>query len=1403
MSEAREEGKIPSTKRPWLSRLNPLKRRRPPPIPDERVESPEYKANIASLITWQWINHLMFVGYNRPLEENDIPRVNASRSIDVIATKLQANFEKRVKSKSKHALVGAIYETFKFDIVLGGVCCAIGSVTQIILPYLLKYLIAFATDAYLSRYTHQPEPSVGKGLGWVFGLSAMQILASIGNNQFMYRGMVVGGEIRAALISLIFSKAMTISGRAKAGWKPSKTPPADITPGSDEENAWYAEQLEEAQMSVQGWSNGRIINLMSTDTNRIDKAAGWFHFIWTIPLTVLITIALLLVNLTYSALPGIGLFFLSAPLLALAVKRIFQTRARVNKFTDERVSLTQEVLQAIRFVKYYAWESDFLNRISAIRHKEIRGVQVMFMIRNLLTAIGTSVPMFASMLAFITYSLTNHSLVPASIFSSLSLFNGLRLPAMLLPMVIALVSDASSAVTRIEEFLLAEDTQVEMQPQTVDSENAVSMVDAAFTWEKAVDDKDHKKGALGKEAKNKNKKNKKGVGKTEKISEKTEKSSETSSTDGDGKAHEDATAKEPFKIHGLNVQVAKREFLGVVGSVGSGKTSFLASLAGEMRKISGDAVIGGSKAYCPQNAWIQNATVQDNITFGQELDEEKFKRVVEACSLRHDLQILPNGRYTQIGERGINLSGGQKARISLARAIYADTDILLLDDPLSAVDAHVGRHIMENALCGLLQDKCRILATHQLHVLHHCDRIIMMENGMIVANDTFDNLFAHNERFKEMMTTVNQDHKDEEVEMPAAPETTVQKIASIAKQPGEDLIQEESNSASGVSTGIYFRYYAAAGSVLLLPMIVLLLILSQGGAIVTNLWLAWWTSNKFHFPTGTYIGVYAALGVGQAILLFIYTTSLSITGTRSSRQLLKRAIRRVLHAPVSFFDTTPLGRIMNRFSKDVDTLDNNMTDSMRIATITMAQIIGVFILIIAYYYYFAAALGPLLVMYISLALFYNTSAREIQKHESRLRGRLFSRFNESIYGTATIRAYGRSASFVKSINNDIDQMDSAYFLTFANQRWLAVRLDVLGVILVFVTEILVVTDRFNVSPSISGLVLSYLLTSVQMLQFTVRQAADVDNNMDSVERIDYYGRQIEQEAPAHTIPVPEEWPSRGEVIFQNAHLRYRPRLPFALEEFNLHIQPGERVGIVGRTGAGKSTIIMALFRMVELAEGCIIMDGIDISAIGLNDLRSRMSIIPQDPTLFRGTIRSNLDPFNTRTDEELWAALRQSHLIDDTTSTETTTNKATNNNKTQPSQITLDSIVEEGGNNFSLGQRQLLALARALVRNSKITICDEATSSIDFETDLKIQRAMSEGFKGRTLLCIAHRLKTIIGYDRICVMDRGRVAEVATPLELFDKGGIFRSMCEQSSITREIIVASKLESAVDGDKGGM
>jgi ATP-binding cassette subfamily C (CFTR/MRP) protein 1 len=509
-------------------------------------------------------------------------------------------------------------------------------------------------------------------------------------------------------------------------------------------------------------------------------------------------------------------------------------------------------------------------------------------------------------------------------------------------------------------------------------------------------------------------------------------------------------------------------------------------------------------------------------------------------------------------------------------------------------------------------------------------------------------------------------------------------------------------------------------------------------------------------------------------MMFLFSVSLSFFGTEASKNMLRDSMYRVLRAPMSFFDTTPLGRITNRFSKDIDTMDNTLTDAIRMYFMTLAMIISVFILIIVYFHFFAVALGPLFIFFCFSAAYYRASAREIKRHEAVQRSFVFAKFSEAVSGTATIRAYGLQDRFAHSVKEAIDGMNSAYFLTFANQRWLSVRLDMIGNCLVFTTGILVVTSRFSINPSVGGLVLSYILTIVQMIQFTVRQLAEVENNMNATERIYHYTTHLEEEAPLKLKDVRDSWPEKGEIVFDDVKMRYRAGLPLVLQGLQLHVAAGERIGIVGRTGAGKSSIMSTLFRMVELTSGQIRIDGINIAEVGLQDLRTRLAIIPQDPTLFRGTIRSNLDPFGEHTDLELWSALRQADLVGQEAQMEDKT-----------ARIHLDSTVEEEGLNFSLGQRQLMALARALVRGSQIIVCDEATSSVDMETDQKIQKTIQTGFKGKTLLCIAHRLKTIINYDRIVVMDQGRIAELDTPVKLYEKNGIFRGMCERSGIRRE------------------
>ena len=774
--------------------------------------------------------------------------------------------------------------------------------------------------------------------------------------------------------------------------------------------------------------------------------------------------------------------------------------------------------------------------------------------------------------------------------------------------------------------------------------------------------------------------------------------------------------------------------------------------------------------------------------------------------------MLPNGDQTEIGERGITISGGQKQRLNIARAIYFDADIVLMDDPLSAVDAHVGRHIFDNAILGLLGNKCRILATHQLWVLNRCDRIVWMEGGKIQAVDTFTNLMNNHKGFQHLMETTavekKEDDGDEEEEKK---EESKEGDGHKKKKKGAGLMQQEERAESSVPWSVYAAYIRASGSLLNAPFAIFLLLLSQGANIMTSLWLSYWTSDKFGLSNGTYIGIYAGLGALQAIIMYAYSVLLSILGTKSSKVMLRDAVTRVLRAPMSFFDTTPLGRITNRFSRDVDVMDNNLTDAIRMYSFTIAMVTSIFALIIAFFHFFAVALVPLYILFVLAASYYRASAREVKRYESVLRSHVFAKFGEGLTGVASIKAYGLKQRFIDELRVSIDEMNAAYYLTFSNQRWLSVRVDTIGNALVFTVGILVVTSRFSVNPSIGGLVLSYILAIVQMLQFGVRQLAEVENGMNAVERLRYYGTQLEEEAPLHTVEVRESWPEKGEIVFDNVQMRYRDGLPLVLSGLSMHVRGGERIGIVGRTGAGKSSIMSTLFRLVEISGGSITIDGVNISTIGLHDLRSRLAIIPQDPTLFRGTVRTNLDPFSEHTDLELWSALRQADLApaDGGTHTTTTTNAAGEETTTEnkDSRITLDTPVEEDGLNFSLGQRQLMALARALVRNSRIIVCDEATSSVDMETDAKIQNTIATGFRGKTLLCIAHRLRTIVGYDRICVMDAGGIAELDSPLELWKReGGIFRGMCERSGIRLEDIKGAREEMmggrVVEGEPSG-
>jgi len=886
------EGQIVKESR--KSKLNPLKWGKMPPVPKEREVSREYTAGLLSKITFQWMSPLMNVGYRRPLQEKDLWTVNPDRSIDVLAGRLMSNFKIRVAKSDPNPLRKALYDTVKTEFLIGGVCAGLSSVFQVIAPYLLRYLIQFAVNAYLAQHGPPPRPAappIGHGIGIVIGISLMQIITSLCSNHFIYRGMTVGGQARAALIAVIFDKAMRLSGRARVG--PTRMDgipeiylldqiPKDIKPGTEEEKNWFKRHLPSkkkddkkkeddkksaAAEDTQGWSNSRVVNLMSIDTYRIDLASGFFHMLWSSPISIVVCIILLLVNITYSALSGIGLIIIGMPLLGIVVKSLFFKRKVINKITDQRVGLTQEILQGVRFVKFFGWESSFLDRLAKIRKLEIAKVQNLLSIRMGIMAVGMSLPQFASMLAFITYSLSHKSIrVPAQIFSSLALFNALRMPLLFLPLVIGQVVDASASIRRIEDFLLAEEVD-EAVKWDHDNKNAVVVSDASFTWEQnSARDED----PLEAKSKNLDVKALKGLEKSNKKAAKNAKlSSQNSSEDvtPEGKSSSSMSISEKeqkdehaFEIQDISFTVGRNELVAVIGSVGSGKSSLLGALAGDMRKTKGEVTLGASRAFCPQYAWIQNANVKENIVFGKAMNRKFYNEVIDACALRRDLEMLPDGDLTEIGERGITVSGGQKQRLNIARAIYFDADIVLMDDPLSAVDAHVGRQIMDEAICGLLANKCRILATHQLHVLHRCDRIIWMQEGRIYKIDTFPNFMSQDLEFQKLMATTAVEEKTdasdaEEGDAEAAKDQNAAKGKKDGKK-GRALMTIEDQAVASVGLHNYAAYIRATGTWLSAPIVLILLILYAGSNVVTNLWLSWWTSDKFGYSTGLYVSVF-------------------------------------------------------------------------------------------------------------------------------------------------------------------------------------------------------------------------------------------------------------------------------------------------------------------------------------------------------------------------------------------------------------------------------------------------------------------------------------------------------------------------------------------------------------------
>ncbi|KAL0420026.1 UNVERIFIED_CONTAM: ABC transporter C family member 4 [Sesamum radiatum] len=837
-------------------------------------------------------------------------------------------------------------------------------------------------------------------------------------------------------------------------------------------------------------------------------------------------------------------------------------------------------------------------------------------------------------------------------------------------------------------------------------------------------------------------------------------------------------------VKNLNLEIRKGELAAIVGTVGSGKSSLLAAILGEMNKLSGKIRVCGSTAYVAQTSWIQNGTIQENILFGLPMNREKYKEVIRVCCLEKDLEMMEFGDQTEIGERGINLSGGQKQRIQLARAVYQDCDIYLLDDVFSAVDAHTGSEIFKECVRGVLRDKTIMLVTHQVDFLHNVDQILVMREGMIVQSGKYNSLLDSGMDFKALVTAheASMELVDvETAENKTSPSISTQKSFKQGEENGENnsqeksepnggsskLIKEEQRETGKVSLSVYKLYCTESFGWSGVVAVMFFSLAWQGTLMSSDYWLAYETSEKHaaSFNPSLFIEVYAIISVVAFVLVLLRSILAAVMGLKTSQIFFRQILHSILHAPMSFFDTTPSGRILTRASTDQTNVDILIPFFMSITISMYITLLSIIIVTCQYAWPTVILLIPLGWLNIWYRGYYLSTSRELTRLDSITKAPVIHHFSESITGVMTIRCFRKQESFSQENVNRVNANLRMDFHNNGSNEWLGFRLELIGSFILCMSAMFMIVLPSNIiKPENVGLALSYGLSLNSVLYWAIYMSCFLENKMVSVERIKQFTViPSEAEWRKKDFLPPPNWPTHGNVELKNLQVRYRPDTPLVLKGITLSITGGEKIGVVGRTGGGKSTLIQVLFRLVEPSGGKIIIDGIDISALGLHDLRSRFGIIPQEPVLFEGTVRSNIDPTGLYSDDEIWKSLERCQLKDVVAA--------------KPGK--LDSAVIDNGDNWSVGQRQLLCLGRVMLKRSRLLFLDEATASVDSYTDGVIQKIIREDFAACTIISIAHRIPTVMDCDRVLVIDAGRAKEFDSPSHLLERPSLFGALVQE------------------------
>ncbi|XP_044268658.1 ATP-binding cassette sub-family C member 4-like [Tribolium madens] len=1272
------------------------------------LENPKRKANIISKLFFLWMVKLCYKGTKKGLEIADLYKTLSSDQSEKLTDELEKHWNEEVernklKLQKPPSLTRAIVKTFLWKYMGFGILLFIQNIVfRAFQPVVLAYFINLFPG---EGKENQNEMYI---LGSILVIQSFFIVITMHHIDLGQAS--IGMRIRVAVSSLIYRKMLKLNKRS----------------------------LGQA-------SAGQVVNLLSNDVNRFDFITLSLHYLWIMPFQVVLVTYLIWREMGISTLAGVlSMVCLTLPVQGYLGKLTSKLRLKTAQRTDYRVKLMNEIISGIQIIKMYAWEKPFEHIIKLARKNEIDVVTKASYLRGIYLSCMVFIERTTLFLTITCYVLLGNPITADKVFSIAQFYNILQLAlAICYPMAITFGAETLVSIKRLRNFLVLEE-----KPES-------------------------------------------------QIEKKSEQDIEFDNTSG-------AWNTDSLTIKNLDLFIPQGTLCAIVGPVGAGKTSILQMLLGELPPITGSIKVGGKISYASQEPWLFASTVRNNILFGREYDRTLYREVVKVCALEQDFKQFPQGDKTVVGERGVSLSGGQRARINLARAVYKGGDVFLLDDPLSAVDTHVGRHLFEKCILKYLGSKTRVLITHQLQYLKKADHIVVLNEGRVEAQGKFQELINSDLDFTKLLASQDETDKEETSKSLVDRKSSVVSVKSNISESSEFFEASEDMEDLDYSNSSPFKdYIKASGNYCAIFSLLLVLLLGQSACSAADYWVTFWTqqeayrhlnstqiipksensSKNWHtqitdeilidnqeiylIKTEVSMYIYAAIIVVAILFTLIRSFTFFKMAMTASKNLHGKMFHALLQAPMRFFDTNPSGRVLNRFSKDMGAIDEFLPRVLIEAIQILLVMSGILVMVTIANYYMVIAMVIIGLLFLKVRSWYVATAKDVKHLEGITKSNVYSHLNSSFNGITTIRASEAQIMLSKEFDRHQDNHTSAWFLTIATRVCFGLWLDLLSVIFVILVifSFIILNQYSKVNGSLVGLAISQSLILTGMLQFGMRQTAEVVNQLTSVERVMQYTKLDSEFKTEETISekqesIPLPWPSKGSIEFQDLSLRYSEIDPPVLRHLNIAIAPGNKIGIVGRTGAGKSSLISALFRLAPL-EGKILIDGIDTKTIELNRLRKKISIIPQAPVLFSATLRYNLNPFGEFDDKKLWDVLEQVEL--------------------KEAIRHLDVPVSEGGSNFSLGQRQLLCLARAILRNNKILVLDEATANVDPRTDALIQKTIRQKFHDCTVLTVAHRLNTIMDSDKVLVMDSGKVVEFEHPhLLLQDEDGYFSKMVAET-----------------------